>query len=108
MKILVQKKRKTQVFYFKKMNNPCKNLAFDIVATFLKMTDEGFTFKKVAESIQLERIAICENCPSDKFDDKKRQCTECCCFMDFKTKLEIDPIKGFFKTTKTTCPLGHW
>jgi hypothetical protein len=44
---------------------------------------------------KLERFNICQAC--DRWKASTRQCKECGCFMDIKTK-----IKG------TECPLGKW
>ena len=42
-----------------------------------------------------ERIKVCEACPS--FRTMLRQCSECHCFMDLKTKF-----------LRTGCPLDKW
>lgn len=47
------------------------------------------------ESLQKERMAICESCPF--FISLTRQCKKCGCFMDAKTKL-----------ADATCPENKW
>lgn len=49
---------------------------------------------RVQDEIAKERIAICEQCP---MLNALRQCDECLCFMDAKTKLP-----------NADCPLGKW
>lgn len=50
---------------------------------------------KTEENLQKARIEICDNC--EKFFKPTRQCRECGCFMDIKTKLE-----------QAYCPIGKW
>ena len=50
---------------------------------------------KVAEDVQKERMSICLQCP--RLIKATRQCKECGCFMDAKTKL-----------FDASCPLGKW
>ena len=45
--------------------------------------------------ISEQRLAICRQC--DKFDPKNSQCSECGCFMDYKTLLPL-----------VSCPLDKW
>jgi hypothetical protein len=47
------------------------------------------------EQTAADRYAICEECP--KFIPLSRQCKECGCFMNLKTKLK-----------NATCPIGKW
>lgn len=49
---------------------------------------------RVGEQVAVERIAICNQCPKLL---PTRQCVECGCFMDAKTKLP-----------NAECPLGKW
>lgn len=51
--------------------------------------------EKVGEDIQKERMAICLTCP--RLIKATRQCKECGCFMDAKTRL-----------FDSECPLGKW
>jgi hypothetical protein len=48
-----------------------------------------------SEDVQNNRISICESC--ERFFKPTRQCKECGCFMDIKTKLE-----------QASCPLEKW
>lgn len=51
--------------------------------------------EKVADDIKNERLSICLECP--RLIKATKQCKECGCFMDLKTRLfEAD------------CPLGKW
>lgn len=43
----------------------------------------------------VQKYDICKGC--DKFFKPTRQCKECMCFMNLKTKIE-----------GATCPLGKW
>jgi len=47
------------------------------------------------EEVSRARMAICESCPS--FFKLTKQCKECGCFMEVKTKLG-----------NSKCPLGKW
>ena len=58
------------------------------------LADRGNFFFATPEQ-KLERFNICQAC--DRWKASTRQCKECGCFMDIKTK-----IKG------TECPLGKW
>lgn len=44
---------------------------------------------------QIRRVTICDTCP--RLFTLTRNCKECGCFVDLKTKYE-----------KSTCPLGKW
>lgn len=48
----------------------------------------------VTKETQQERLGICEGCPKLT---KTRQCSECLCFVDFKTKYKQEQ-----------CPLSKW
>lgn len=50
---------------------------------------------KTEDNLQKARIQICDNC--ERFFKPTRQCRECGCFMDIKTKLE-----------QSYCPIGKW
>lgn len=50
---------------------------------------------RTEELLQKKRIEICEQC--ERFFKLTRQCRECGCFMDLKTKLE-----------NATCPKDKW
>jgi hypothetical protein len=50
---------------------------------------------RTEENLQKARIEICETC--ERFFKPTRQCRECGCFMDMKTKLE-----------EAYCPIGKW
>lgn len=50
---------------------------------------------KVSEEEASRRFAICEECP--RLVKLTKQCKECGCFMNLKTKLE-----------KAECPIGKW
>ena len=50
---------------------------------------------KVADVVQKERMSICLQCP--RLIKSTRQCKECGCFMDAKSRL-LD----------ADCPLGKW
>lgn len=47
------------------------------------------------EETEVERYAICEQCPS--LTSTTKQCKECGCFMKMKVKLK-----------EAVCPLGKW
>jgi len=47
------------------------------------------------EKVASERMAICEQCP--RLVRLTKQCKECGCFMNLKTKL-----------THAKCPIGKW
>lgn len=49
----------------------------------------------VDEDVAKSRYAVCVECP--KFISLSRQCKECGCFMNLKTKLK-----------NATCPIGKW
>ena len=51
--------------------------------------------ERVAEDVQKQRMSICLECP--RLIKSTRQCKECGCFMDAKTKL-----------FDATCPLHKW
>ena len=51
--------------------------------------------EKVARDIQQERLAICMECP--RLIKATKQCKECGCFMEIKTKL-----------FDADCPLDKW
>jgi hypothetical protein len=51
--------------------------------------------EKVVDDVQKERMSICLQCP--RLIKATRQCKECGCFMDAKTKL-----------FDAECPLGKW
>jgi len=51
--------------------------------------------EKVAENVQKERMSTCLQCP--RLIKATRQCKECGCFMDAKTRL-----------FDAECPLGKW
>lgn len=48
-----------------------------------------------SDDVQSKRMSICESC--ERFFKPTRQCKECGCFMDIKTKLE-----------QASCPLEKW
>lgn len=48
-----------------------------------------------SKEIQLQRLAVCEKCPS--YDVKKDKCKECGCYMAYKVWFN-----------KSTCPLKKW
>lgn len=50
---------------------------------------------RVGEVVAAERLAICKECPL--FISSTKQCSECKCFMDLKTKLP-----------NAECPLHKW
>jgi hypothetical protein len=50
---------------------------------------------RVTDEVQEKRYAICQECP--RFLSLTKQCLECGCFMQLKTKLP-----------NATCPLNKW
>jgi hypothetical protein len=50
---------------------------------------------RASEELANKRYSICEECP--QLIQLTKQCKECGCFMNLKTKLE-----------QATCPLGKW
>ena len=65
--------------------NPFWRYTMDVMRKFFKHRFE----------ISDQRMAICRQC--DKFDPKSSQCSECGCFMEYKTLLPY-----------VDCPLGKW
>lgn len=74
------------------------------------MVEHGISSETVPDDVAHDRITICENCPSNKFARATRQCKQCKCFMDVKTRLVVDPVESALqaKTILTRCPLDHW
>ena len=63
-----------------------------VLMEFAQMVVEGaFPQKELTE----ERLKVCVACP--KFKKMTRQCGECSCFMDLKTRI-----------TESSCPKGYW
>ena len=61
-----------------------------------KMSQEWESYKdKILVTIDeaKRRISICQQCPGGRFRYLSRQCKECGCFMDIKTKLKIDKLQ---------------
>lgn len=50
---------------------------------------------RVSEDVESTRMSLCMDCP--ELIKTTKQCKQCGCFMNMKTKLE-----------KATCPLGKW
>jgi len=50
---------------------------------------------RVSEEIESTRMSLCMDCP--ELIKTTKQCKQCGCFMNMKTKLE-----------KATCPIGKW
>lgn len=50
---------------------------------------------RASEELANHRYSICEGCP--ELIQLTKQCKQCGCFMNLKTKLE-----------QATCPLGKW
>ena len=71
-----------------KLKNGAKSL-FNIAKNAAKGIDQS-----VPEEVQKERISTCNKC--DKLT-KTRQCSECLCFVDLKTKIKQEE-----------CPLKKW
>ena len=61
----------------------------------IRVTEEAKNLFWATPDQKLERFNICQAC--DRWKASTRQCKECGCFMDIKTK-----IKG------SKCPLGKW
>jgi hypothetical protein len=54
---------------------------------------ENFFSKRF--KVSEERLKICRTC--DKFNQESSKCSECGCFMDYKTLLQ-----------NAECPIGKW
>lgn len=63
----------------------------DIAVKLLK----GELLPMSSDELSAERLKICEKCP--EFARLSRQCRNCGCFLDLKTKL-----------LEASCPLHHW
>jgi hypothetical protein len=50
----------------------------------------------VPEKVELERLSHCEK-PCEWFDPESRQCLNCTCLVDLKTKISSEE-----------CPEGYW
>lgn len=53
--------------------------------------------KKVSKQVRNDRVLICFNCPSQKFDEEMFSCKECKCIVILKAEWANDD-----------CPLQHW
>jgi len=86
------------------------NILKRISGTISWMSEKGIPTEQVPAEILLERLAICKNCPDNKFMNLTRQCKVCMCFMDVKARIVYDPIKSAKEgeLVKTVCPLNHW
>lgn len=72
-----------------KVNNGVKSL-FNIAKNMVEGKDQYVT-----DVVKNERQNICDNCP--KLIALTKQCSECLCFTEFKTKFKQEH-----------CPLGKW
>lgn len=72
------------------------------------LADTALVHERVEGTEKTRRLAICERCPGNFFDQEHRKCTACTCYMDVKTgaKTNFNPVAA--RNEITHCPRGFW